>query len=47
MKQPSKQAMVKYLKYQHWTKCLLEQGVISDREYHRLLSIIRTRCGIQ
>lgn len=47
MKQPDKIAMVKYLKFQYWTKRLLEQGVITDKEYARLLSAIRTRCGIQ
>lgn len=47
MKQPEKIAMVKYLKFQYWTKRLLEQGIITDREYARLLCAIRTQCGIQ
>ena len=47
MKQPEEIAMVKYLEFQYWTKRLLEQGVITDKEYARLLCAIRTRCGIQ
>lgn len=47
MKQPDKIAMVKYLKFQYWTKRLLAQGLVTDKEYARLLSMIRTRCGIQ
>ena len=47
MKQPEKIAMVKYLKFQYWTKRLLEQGFITDKEYARLICAIRTRCGIQ
>lgn len=47
MKQPDKLTMMKYLKFQYWTKRLLDQGVITDKEYARLLSMIRTRYGIQ
>ncbi len=47
MKQPDKDAMKKYLKMAYWNKFLLEQGVITDKEYRRLLSMIRSRCGVQ
>ena len=46
MNTQSKDAMRKYLKFQYWTRSLYTQGLLSQREYHRLLCKVRTKCGI-
>lgn len=46
MKSPDKVSMQKYLKFQYWTKYLRGQGMLSERDYQKMLLQIRTRCGI-
>lgn len=46
MNKSSKETMQKYLKFQYWTTYLRTQGVLSEQDYHRMLTMIRVKCGI-
>lgn len=46
MKTPDKACMQKYLKFQYWTKYLRAQGMLSEKDYQRVLLQIHIRYGI-
>ena len=46
MKTPDKASMQKYLKFQYWTRRLYAQGLLSQKDYHRMLCKVRAQCGI-
>jgi len=47
MKTQTKQAMTKYLKFVYWSQYLRNQGLLSDKEYCQMLTIIRTRYDVE
>lgn len=43
MSTPTKETMAKYLQLQYWNKYLLQQGIISQREYLHIAGQIRQK----
>lgn len=43
MNAPTKETMTKYLQLQYWNKVLFEKGIITQREYLQMASMIRQK----